>query len=101
LISLGGWLRGLEISAGAIESNFSASRAKVLTQPELVNYFLEELKTLPPPVAKMPLFEKIRDGMGKIRPLLINEDQHQLTVVDVRAIHEQARVLNSMIRRNE
>ena len=28
LISLGGWLRGLEISAGAIELDFSAQRGK-------------------------------------------------------------------------
>src|SRR5438132_591759 len=35
LISLGGWLRGLEISSGAVTENFSAHRAKVLAQPDL------------------------------------------------------------------
>jgi hypothetical protein len=47
LISLGGWLRGLEISAGAIELDFSAQRAKILAQENLVDYFTGELKTLP------------------------------------------------------
>ena len=50
LISLGGWLRGLEISAGAIELDFSAQRAKIHAQQDLVDYFTGELKTLPPTV---------------------------------------------------
>ena len=36
LIRLGGWLRGLEISAGAIELDFSAQRVKILAQEDLV-----------------------------------------------------------------
>ncbi len=64
LISLGGWLRGLEISAGAIELDFSTERAKVLAQhDELVDYFAGELKTLPPALAHRPLFEKLRSGV--------------------------------------
>src|SRR5207249_2731652 len=45
LISLGGWLRGLEISAGTVMMEFSPARAKVLSQPDLLDYFSEELKT--------------------------------------------------------
>src|SRR5213082_2534338 len=48
LISLGGWLRGLEICAGAVESNYTPDRAAVLWQRDLINYFAEEIKTLPP-----------------------------------------------------
>jgi len=44
LISLGGWLRGLEISAGAVETEFSPPRAKLLAQPDLADYFGAELK---------------------------------------------------------
>jgi hypothetical protein len=32
LISLGGWLRGLEICARVVEMDFSAQRAKILAQ---------------------------------------------------------------------
>jgi hypothetical protein len=101
LISLGGWLRGLEICAGAIESNFSAQRAKVLVQPELIDYFAEEVKTLPPEVAHAPVFEKIRAGLDKIRLVSGKAKKHDLTLVDVRTIHEQARELNSAIARSE
>ncbi len=70
LISLGGWLRGLEICAGAVESNYTTDRAAVLWQRDLINYFAEELKTLPPTIAHKPLFEKVRAGVETIRDLL-------------------------------
>jgi hypothetical protein len=99
LISLGGWLRGLEISAGAVEVDFSLPRAKVLAQPELIDYFAEELKTLPPLIAHAPLFEKIRDGIKAIRASLNKAAAPGLSPGQVKAIHAQARELNLAIRR--
>ena len=94
LIGLGGWLRGLEISAGAIELDFSAQRAKILAQQDLVDYFSGELKTLPPAVAQTPLFEKIRAGVNAIRVSLNKAMVDGLKLTDVKAIHAQARELN-------
>src|SRR6202011_5895507 len=71
LISLGGWLRRLEIFTGGVESNYATDRAAVLWQRDLINYFAEEIKTLPPAVAHKPLFEKVRAGVGEIRAVLI------------------------------
>jgi len=98
LIGLGGWLRGLEISAGAIESDFSAQRVKILAQQDLVDYFTGELKTLPPAVAHTPLFEKIRAGVNAIRVSLNKAIVQGLKPTDVKAIHAQARELNLAIR---
>ena len=100
LISLGGWLRGLEISAGAVEMAFSPQRAKVLAQPDLVDYFGAELKTLPPTVAHMPLFEKIRAGIKKLQPIL-SKSPDAFTRGDVMAVRTEANELNNMIRQSE
>jgi hypothetical protein len=100
LISLGGWLRGLEISSGAVAMDFSAPRAKVLAQPDLVNYFTAELKTLPPALAHAPLFERIRKGTKAIEATL-NKSPDKLSRVDVQAIQAQARELNLAIRQVE
>jgi hypothetical protein len=100
LISLGGWLRGLEISSGAVAANVSAPRTKVLAQPDLANYFTAELKTLPPTIAHAPLFEKIRKGTNRIEATL-NKSPDKLTLLDVQAIHAQARELNLAIRQVE
>jgi hypothetical protein len=96
LISLGGWLRGLEISAGAIATDFSAARARILAEPELPAYFAAELKTLPPPIAHAPLFDKIRGGVDAIRTRLA-QSSSELTLADVRAIQAAAAELNRAI----
>jgi hypothetical protein len=96
LISLGGWLRGLEICAGAVETNYTPDRAVVLWQRDLINYFGEEIKTLPPAVARKPLFEKVRTGVGAIRGLL-NRAPEKLSLEDVKTLHAQARELNLAI----
>src|SRR5436305_5451550 len=96
LISLGGWLRGLEICAGAVETNYTTDRAAALWQRDLINYFAEEIKTLPPAVAHKPLFEKVRAGVGTIRDLL-NHAPEKLTLDQVKALHAQARELNMAI----
>jgi hypothetical protein len=100
LISLGGWLRGLEISAAAIELNFSSQRANVLAQQDLVDYFAEELKTLPPTLAHTPLFEKIRTGVNAIRASLSKAAATGFRLEDVKPIRAQARELNLAIRQN-
>jgi hypothetical protein len=96
LIGLGGWLRGLEITSGAVESNYSSDRAAVLWQRDLINYFAEEMKTLPPAVAHKPLFEKIRAGVEAIRTLL-NHAPDKLSLAEVKTLHAQARELNLAI----
>ena len=96
LISLGGWLRGLEICAGVVESNYTTDRAAVLWQRDLINYFAEELKTLPPAVAHKPLFEKIRAGVEAIRALL-NRAPEKMSLEDVKTLHTQAKELNLAI----
>jgi hypothetical protein len=101
LISLGGWLRGLEIGAGAVQAEFSPPRAKVLAQTELVDYFAEELGTLPPTVAHTPLFEKLRGGIKNIRATLQKSEAAGLEPADVKAIYTEARELNLAIRRTD
>jgi hypothetical protein len=99
LISLGGWLRGLEISAGAVEANFSAERARALMQPDLLNYFREELKTLPPTLFHAQLFDKIRAALNLIHSSIDKAAAAgKVTIVDVRTIHAQARGVNEAIR---
>ena len=101
LISLGGWLRGLEICAGAVEADFTPVRAKVLEQPELVDYFAQELSVLPPAVAHAPLFEKLREGVKSIKAILGKAGPGGLQPADVKAIHADARELNLAVRRAE
>jgi hypothetical protein len=96
LIGLGGWLRGLEITSGAVELNYSTDRAAVLWQRDLINYFAEEVKTFPPPLAHKPLFVKIREGVGGIQTLL-NHAPEKLSLDEVKTLHARAKDLNQAI----
>jgi hypothetical protein len=99
LISLGGWLRGLEISAAAVDAEFSPGRARVLVQPDLVDYFAEEVTTLPPAVAHAAVFEKLRTGIEVIRSALGKAGRADLRPAEVQTILVQARELNLAIRK--
>lgn len=96
LIGLGGWLRGLEICAAAVEADYSLGRARVLSQPDLLNYFSEELRTMPPAVAHTPLLQKLRAGLSSIKTVI----DSKLKLTDVQRIRETARALNQAIATN-
>ena len=60
-----------------------------LWQRDLINYFAEEIKTLPPAIAPEPLFEKVRTGLPLIT-LLNRAPENRLE--DAKALHTQARL---------
>jgi hypothetical protein len=101
LISLGGWLRGLEICAGAVEADFSPDRAHVLSQPDLVNYFCEELRTLPPRAAHAPLFQKLRARLSAIKNVLDSAPVGALRTAEIKKILDEARESNRAIETNQ
>lgn len=101
LISLGGWLRGLEICAGAVEADFSRERAHVLSQPDLVDYFCEELKTLPPAVEHAPLFQKLRARLNIIKAAVDSAAAGALSIAEIKKIHDAARESNQAIETNQ
>jgi hypothetical protein len=98
LISLGGWLRGLEMGSAAVTAEFSPERARILGQPELIDYFTEELDTLPPTVAHTPLFDKLRAGVKEVRETVGRAEERGLTPDEVQSIYEKARELNLAVR---
>lgn len=101
LVGLGGWLRGLEISSGAVELNYSPERARGLWQRDLIHYYSEELKTLSPALASMPLFQKLRAAVDRIRDILDKAPPDTMSLDEVKALHAEAREINLAIARAE
>ena len=101
LISLGGWVRGLEICATAVAADFTPQRARVLAQPDLARYFAQELSTLPPTVIHTALFEKLRAAVNAISSLLDQNASSALTVNQVREIQKQAHLASETIRKTD
>jgi hypothetical protein len=67
LLSLGGWLRGLEIGAQSVVKSFSPERAERLRNRELLTYYLDRLDSLAPRFKKNELIQKITVGLQSVQ----------------------------------
>jgi hypothetical protein len=70
LLSLGGWIRGLEIGAASVAADFTPERVSKLRQLDLLDYYLERLDTLPVPLKSTPLISQIVSGLKEVRQKL-------------------------------
>lgn len=98
LVSLGGWLRGLEISARAVsEQPFAPDKAARIFRLDLLDYFADRLDTLHPATKRMPLIARIIDQLGVLRTFFALPDGKSLTAADVAEIATLAHQLNELI----
>ena len=84
LVSLGGWLRGVEIVSTLLAEDFTAERAARLVQPEAADYFIERLGTLNPNLKSRVLFSNIEEALKAIRATTVKPEKGPLTLEDVK-----------------
>ena len=70
LVSIGGWIRGTEALTSLVLRDYSANRAELLSQPDLVALFDRQLAVMSPRLRESSLVSKVRSGLGEIRPLV-------------------------------
>jgi hypothetical protein len=97
LVSLGGWLRGLEIVSVLIADDFSAKRAARLVQPEALDYFIDRISTVNPNLKAKALFQKIDEALKAIRAVTVKPNEMPLNVDDVKKVRDIAKELNALI----
>jgi hypothetical protein len=97
LVSLGGWLRGLEITSTVVLDEFHPEKARRLIQPALLDYFTERVGTLQPNLKATALFQTIEKNLAAIRALIANRGNASLSQPDVTQIRELAREMNKAI----
>jgi hypothetical protein len=97
LISLGGWLRGLQFTAETIERSYSAQRSAQLLQTDLMDYFLDRLGTLSPPLKEMELFAGITARLKQVSAIVASAKNDSLTKEQVHEIARLAREINEAI----
>jgi hypothetical protein len=67
LLSLGGWIRGLQIAAASVAADYSPERAKTLRNIELLDYYVDRLNTLSPRLKRSELVQKITAQLETVR----------------------------------
>ena len=95
LLSLGGWIRGLEIAAASVATDFSPDRALKLRRLDLLDYYLQRLETFSPSLKSMPLISKITSDLNDVRQKFVADQPP--SQADVSAIQNTAHNLVTLI----
>lgn len=61
LISLGGWIRALEVSSVAVDKQFSPERARKVMRKDIAEYYAECITGLEPKISARPNYQGIRN----------------------------------------
>jgi hypothetical protein len=70
LVTLGAWMRGMEIVSGLANGNYTPESARLLHQPAIIEYLLSQIGALPKPLQKEELVASIRATLEKTLPLV-------------------------------
>ncbi|MEO8352746.1 MAG: hypothetical protein ABI680_13505 [Chthoniobacteraceae bacterium] len=97
LVSLGGWLRGLEIVSTLILEDYTPARGQRLVQPEALDYFIDRLGTLNPNLKSQKLFEQITVTLKEVRAATVKADGSAPTADDIKKARDAAKAMNQEI----
>jgi hypothetical protein len=89
LVSLGGWIRGIEIVAALVALDYSPERAARLVQPEALDYFIDRIGTLNPRLRRNEIFGVIETNLKSIR-ILSGSEEKPASEEDVKKIRNLA-----------
>ena len=95
LLSLGGWIRGLEIAAASVAADWTPERVAKLRQMDLLDYILQRLDTLSPPLKSTPLISKIIVALKELHEKLASREL--LSKEDASGIRDTAHGLVALI----
>jgi hypothetical protein len=97
LVSLGGWLRGLEITSSIVLEDYTPERARRLIQPELFDYYSERVQTLHPDFKETELVKTMAANLKAISALTSKAVDKPITKEEVKQIRELAREINKKV----
>ena len=97
LVALGGWLRGLEITASLVAEDYKEKRAARLIQPELFDYFIDRVNTLNPKLKAMRPFQIIERNLKQIRTMTTRPVDTPMSPDEVKQLRNLAREMNKAI----
>ncbi len=89
LISLGGWVRALQVSSDAVATQFSESRAKQVMREDIADYYSSIVSSLEPRISERPNFVAMRDIFAGLRTEMTLGEEPP-TKERIEEIHKQA-----------
>ena len=92
LISLGGWIRALEVSSVAVDKQFSPERARKVMRKDIAEYYSDCITGLEPKISARPNYSAMRDlleGLSKKMNLENGQEPTPESMKEIRRISSQ------------
>lgn len=92
LISLGGWIRALEVSSVAVDKQFSPERARKVMRKDIAEYYSDCITGLESKISDRPNYLAMRDmleGLGKKMTLENGQEPTPEMMKEIRKISSQ------------
>ncbi len=90
LISLGGWIRALEVSTVAVDKQFSIERARKVMREDIADYYAESVGGLEPRISERPNYLGMRDILAGLRTAMVLDVGKEPTPELMAEIRKQA-----------
>lgn len=97
LISLGGWLRGLQLASTTSLDPFSAQKAQVLARHDIAEYFVYVLDSLAEPLQKLSHIQNLKKGLVEIDQIVNLPEGKPLTKEEVLKLQKKSEELLGVI----
>ena len=83
LVTLGAWVQGTELASGLVERSYTPESARLLRQPAIIEYLLDQIGTLPQAMREEPLIAKLSAGLEKSRDFVQAETPSMENIKDL------------------
>jgi hypothetical protein len=90
LISLGGWIRALQVSTVAVDKQFGVERARKVMREDIADYYTESVAGLEPRISERPNYLAMRDVLAGLRAEMTLNEGEEPKPERIREIREQA-----------
>ena len=96
LISLGGWLRALEVSSHAVQTKYTEKRALKLYREDIADYYEGVIGSLDPRISEREDLKEMRGLLAELRKLMKLKDGQKPNKKTVESISEISRKLATL-----
>jgi len=102
LISLGGWIRALQVSTVAVDKQFSEERARKVMREDIADYYTESVAGLEPRISERSNYLAMRDLLAGLRTEMTLKDGEAPTPEMMAEIRTQAaKLVELALQRNQ
>jgi len=84
LVTTGAWIRGVDLISGIVNASYTPEGARVLRQPAIIEYLVDELNKLPERTRNKPEVTVLRNGLQNCLPYVTEPTPSE---AQVKALH--------------